>query len=437
MSDPAASIPEHLPGEPPLREWSPAALLLELTRKLLLLGALLLLSLPFWPVYLVARCFLRRPPNLTPLARILRCLGWIAAERVPPPGLSDAGRIALALSVLQHWAVAPLFGLAWFLDELLYGRALRRVAITAPLFELSAARSGSTQLAHYLEDDPRICAPSLLQSFLPYVWLWRLAAAVPARLVSRERVRQAVLGLFPPAYLERHELDPFRTDTFEVIFHRCQLGHVTLSLGPRIRRAEISPGRLTPESRGLWETEFVDFLDGVARKALLFAQRDGAPRRLMIKGHFLAVAPLLVQRYPDARFLTVLRAPDRRIQSVINFWRSHDSEPLCGPVPWVWLVPHALEAELTYCDAELAWFRSAEGPRRCVVRFDEYVRDLPGTLRTVYRECLDLEAPSDLTDVHAPRRRGPYRIDRSLEQLGVDVEALNQRLEAYRSWCRA
>lgn len=436
MNNASLPIPEHLPGEPPLPSFGPAGLLLEIARKVALLVALAVLFLPLWPVYLALRCVLPRPPHITPLTRRLRCLARIVAERMPPPGLMGAGRIALALSVLQDLAATPVLGLAWYLDDLLYGRALSQVDVTAPLFELSAARSGSTQLAHYLEDDPRICAPSMLQCFFPYVWLWRLLAALPARLFPREHVRRSVLDLFPPAYLERHELDPFRTDTFEVIFHRFHLGHLTLSLGPRVRREEFSAGRLMPGSRALWETDFLRYLDGVARKALLFAGWDGGARRLMIKGHFLALAPQLAARYPDARFLTVLRAPDRRIQSVINFWRSHPAEPLCGPVPWVWLVPHVLAAEIDYCDAEMAWFGSAEGPHRCVVRFEDFVRDLPGTLRAVYRECLDLdEPPPDVTGVHAPRQRGSYRIDRSLQQLGVDVDALNRRLAAYRSWC--
>jgi len=36
----------------------------------------------------------------------------------------------------------------------LFIELLRAVKLTAPVFELSAARSGSTQLGRYLEEDP-------------------------------------------------------------------------------------------------------------------------------------------------------------------------------------------------------------------------------------------------------------------------------------------
>lgn len=434
-----APIPEYLPGEPPPLAWGPVSIVRELAGKLFFLAAVVALNLPLWPVYLVARLRWPRPPNVTPLSRCLRCLRWIVTERPPPPAPSVVARIALALSVLQHMAAAPLRGLAWFLDELLYGRALGDVELRAPLFEISAARSGSTQLARHLEDDPRICAPNFLQSFLPYLWLWKLAARVPARLITREEVRRSVLSRFPPAFLQRHEMDPFCTDTFEMIFLRSHLGHLMMAMGPRSLLEDAAPNHLLPHNRSFWEEDFTNYLDRVGRKALLFAGGgpNDAPRRLMVKGHFLAVAPILARRYPDARFLAVLRAPDRRLQSVINFWRCHETEALCGPPPWSWLVQHALRVEPDYCALEMEWFQKEPGPRRCVVRFDDFVQDLPGTLRKVYRECLDLdEPPPQVQKTHAARVRGHYSIDRSLEQLGVDVASLNESLEAYRRWCR-
>ena len=44
------------------------------------------------------------------------------------------------------------------LDECIYGRKLRETPLVAPLIEISAGRSGSTQIARYLEEDERLVA---------------------------------------------------------------------------------------------------------------------------------------------------------------------------------------------------------------------------------------------------------------------------------------
>lgn len=432
-------LPDHLPGEPPLRSWSPVAVALELLRKVVVLVLALAVGLPLWPIYLALRLFLPRPPNLPSAARVRRLLRLLVVERPPAPGLSAVARAAIALTVLTRQATLPWFGLAWYLDDLLYGRRTRQVRIQEPLIEISAARSGSTQLAHYLEDDPHIVAPSLLQTIYPYLWLWKLASVTLGRLLSPDRVREIVEKQFPPAYVQRHELDPFRTDTFEMMFILRQLGEVSAYLGPRVTLEDMHVGRLPPGGHPMWEDDLLRFMDALGRKVLLHArsQPGVGERRLMIKGHFLMVADALEHQYPDARFLTVIRAPDKRLQSIINYNRSHPSEPLFGAYPWPWLIQHSLIVETDYCESEMAWFSRADGARRCVVSFDDYVRDLEGTMRRVYRECLDMDAlPPHVPTTHAPRVRTNYLIDRSLEQLGVDVAAFNARLQPYIQWMK-
>jgi hypothetical protein len=72
-----------------------------------------------------------------------------------------------------------------------------------------------------------------------------------------------------------------------------------------------------------------------------------------------------------------------------------------------------------------------------VVRFSEYVRDLEGTMTKVYRECLDTpDLPPHAPRTHAPRVRTNYILDRSLEDVGIDERALEDRLAGYIAWCR-
>jgi hypothetical protein len=421
-------IAEHLPGEPAEPGLTGAALVAEVGGRMLLVVISALLMAPLWPAYLAARLVAERPPVVSPTARYARLLRLAARST---PELPASARLVAALILVQRWLWTPAWGLGWLLDELLYGRALDRVAVTAPIFELSAARSGSTQLAHYLEDDPDICAPNILQTLWPLRWAWWLAPRTLGRLWSAEDVCRRMEASMPPAFLQRHEMEPFRTDTFEVLFMHSQLGDLVWILGQDTYVEEFGTAEITPTNAVYW-SDFVHFLDRVGRKTLLHTGRP----RLMIKGHFLAVADELERRYPDARFLTVLRRPDKRLQSTICHHRYQPGASTLPPAPWAWLVARDLPLEITYCEREQAWFQREGGARRCVIRFQDFVRDLDGAVRRVYRDCLDRdEPPPHVPREHAPRKRTDYAVDRSLRQLGVDEAWLEQRLADYYRWC--
>lgn len=436
MFDASFHHPNTLPGEP-VRAWDGLATFRILLRKTVAFLLVAAVSLPFWPCYLLLRLVWPRPPIVCSLARSLRCARMILTEW-PAHGPTVAMRISLLLELGRRVALHGVMGLAWFLDELIWGRDLQRVRVVAPLFEISAARSGSTQLSRYLEDDPHLCAPSVLQESFPLVWLWRIAPHLE-RFMPKGWLDKMAHALMPKEHQERHEVDLLRTDTFEIVYLAFfQLADLFISLGPRAWAEEFRYDAVQEASREVWEVDFLRFVDAIARKTLMEAGPDpqGQPRRLLIKGHFLLMAPALAQRYPDARFLTMLRAPEKRLQSVINFFRCQATVPPCPAVPWPWLVEHACTAEAAYCDTEMAWFQRAEGPRRCVVRFDQYLRDLEGTMRQVYRQCLDREPSAHVPRAHAERVRTNYSVDRSLAQLGVDESALKRRLDAYGRWCR-
>jgi hypothetical protein len=374
-----------------------------------------LVGLPLLPIYLVLRASLGRPP-IVPRAAQLGGVFRLATGPLPEPGCTPRVRAILVAVLIRRALFAPAWGLAWFLDEALYGRALDAVELERPVFEIGAARSGSTQVARYLQEDSRLRSPSALQASFPFVWAWRLARATLGRIISRDRVRAFVEGQVPPEYLERHELDVFHTDTLEVLFYGFHLGDLVPHLGPDPVVEAMSPSALTATNRAFWLEDFVPYLERLGRKTLL---ADG-PGRLFVKGHFLAVAPELARRHPDASFFTVVRDPRARIQSVINFHRYQPGEAGLPPIPWPWLIDRALRIEVPYDEAERAWYGAPDGQRRCVVAFEDYVADLGGTLHRIYAEVLEAPAPP-LPATHAPRERTKYRIDRSLAELGVDV----------------
>lgn len=436
----AHAVTEHLPGEPRRNPPAPARFAWLIVTRTLRIALLAALTCWLWPLHLLAVLRWGRPPNVPRRGQVWRYLRLIWTVRPPAPGLSLGARVWLTLSVVRKVVVTPVWGLAWNLDWLLYGERLRATAVVAPLLEVSAARSGSTQLARYLEDDPGLVAPTVLQALFPYLWLWRLVPRTLGRFITAEQARHRIESRFPPEFRERHEGDPFRTDTFEGALYIGHCNHLSPFLGPAVMVEDFGFGTITAHNQALWEVDFVEYLDGVARKVLLHAGvgPEGRPRRVFAKGHFLAATDALARRYPDARFLTVIREPGPRLRSAINFLRVNPVDPVLPAVPWAWMGEALCRTEVAYCETEQRWFsRRDDGVRRCVVRFSDYVRDLEGTMARIYRECLDCPTlPAHVPREHTPRRRTSYTIDRTLAQVGIDEAALDRRLAAYRAWCR-
>lgn len=432
-------LPEFIGSEP--RPRSPSNVVFAVLLLLRGVGVALLVvaTLPLWPLYILEGVIGGWPPNVPrqrQVARYLR-LAWTAPAYPGRPAV--LARLWLTLSVVRKWATTPVWGLAWALDRVLYARELRETPVVAPLIEISAARSGSTQLARYLEDDPALIAPSFLQSVFPYLWLWRLSSITLGRVFTHDRVHALMERMLPPEFKERHEGDPFRTDTFEAGFYLGHLNHLAPFFGPQAFVDDFGFARPAPHNRDFWERDFVDFLDGIGRKTLIFSgnPNNGAQRRFFVKGHFLYAANALAARFPDASFLTLIREPAPRFHSAINYFRANPFDDTLGRAPWQWVVEGVLQTETDYCLVEKDWYSRNDGVRRHVVRFRDYVGDLEATMTEIYSACLDVsELPPHVPRKHPPRNRTNYLLNRSLAQLRVDEDALNRYLAVYVAWCR-
>lgn len=437
---PDSLVKEHLPGEPEIRKIGFAESCIRFVVKMFVLMLLTVISLPFWLLYGTGCWIWGIPPNVPKLRQLRRYFGLAWTVRPQNPELSLRSRAWLSLKLIEKIVTIPLQGCAWFLDELFYGRKLNAVKVEDPLIEISAGRSGSTQIARYLENDPELVAPNLLQIMIPYLWVWSLARRFLDRDSVREKARSKITALMPPEAVERHELDPFRTDTFDGALFSFHLNHLAPSLGPKTMIEDFNFAKSAPHNQKLWEETFVALTDRIARKTLLFAKanRDVDPPRFFMKGHFLCGAEALDRKYPDATFLTVIREPAPRFKSAINYLRVNPSDPMIGPVPWTWLSEAILQSETDYCEVEQEWFSKTDGANRCVIRFSSFVEDLEGTMETVFCECLGRDSvPDHVPKEHPPRERQHYSVNRSLVELGIDEAELNSRLAVYREWCQS
>src|SRR5262245_46375948 len=109
---------------------------IELLRRIVTFALVAPLVLPLWPLYLLLRAVLGRPPVVPATPRLLH-IARLALTAHPTPDVEATSRVVVLCIVAQRALTIPFVGLAWFLDELIYGRALDRVTITEPIFEVS------------------------------------------------------------------------------------------------------------------------------------------------------------------------------------------------------------------------------------------------------------------------------------------------------------
>lgn len=399
----------------------------------------LMISLPLWPVYWLGCLVYYRPPNVPRISQVIRYLKHTWSVHPPFPGLSFLMRIGLSLSIVQRVLRTPLVGLAWLIDEILYGKDLDKAHVTAPVFVISGARSGSTQLARYLEDDPRLAVPNILHCMFPYLWLWRLIPRTIGRFITKDKVRKMIKAQMPPELWERHEADPFRADTFDGPFYSSHLHQFALFLGPEIAAADFNFAKIAPYDQPIKEVDFINFVDRIARKTLLNVgpSLDGSARCFFLKGHFLYAAQPLKEHYPDARFLTIIREPLSRIRSGVNYLRVNPPDPVLGSVPWAWLGAAIEKTESDYCEVEQDWFTQEANNHLCVIRFQEFSNDLESTMKRVYQCCFDSDdLPHHVPISHPKRERQKYTINRTLAEIGIDETELKDRLAPYIRWCQ-
>jgi hypothetical protein len=274
----------------------------------------------------------------------------------------------------------------------------------------------------------------------PYLWLWNLVTNSIGRFITPEKFQEMITKTMPPELLERHEMDPFRADTFDGAFLSFHLNRFALNLGPEVGKDDFNMAVAAPHDKYLKEQVFIRLVDQLARKTIYFSGRtfEGQPPRFYLKGHFLYAAETLSEFYPDANFLTVIRDPLSRLQSGINYMRVNPADPVLGPVPWSWLAETLTYTEVNYSQLEQVWFTQEDDVNRCVIKFTDFVNDLENVMGRIYSECFGIdELPEHVSKVHAPRERKNYSVNRSLIELDIDENEIKRKLRDYINWCQS
>jgi len=263
-------------------------------------------------------------------------------------------RISILKEVTLHLLFfRPLFGSLSCLDHILL-RAWKKQKIVNPLFVMSGARSGSTSFGQLLDEDERLCAPTMLFCTFPFLSVWMLLHATVGRFITAKAFDDFLTQrMLPEEVKVRHEAHPMKPDTYDSAFAiRQWWGLLMFHL--------FSPHPSTIDRIFFWDLQqeeqqrAVALIDQTARKWLSWCGGDSNGKTLLIKGHQVCMVKALKKKYPDAAFVTVLREPMDMVRSFIPFADACGIRPghvHANDFPWWNYV--SLQYYDQYCKAEL------------------------------------------------------------------------------------
>ena len=213
---------------------------------------------------------------------------------------------------LGHLAYLGCVGLVnsvlGFIEDLRYRSLIQDVHVEhAPLFVLGIWRSGTTHLHNLLSLDENLIAPTAYQAFYPHHFL------------ATERLGAKILGFFSPSTRPMDNIAFNATVPQEDEIAVAALSTVSpymrvlFPLSGDVPYAEQDPARLPPKALDEWKKCFLLFLK---KLTLLNA------RRLVLKSPpHMGRLRIILELFPDARFVHIVRNPYTVFLSAKHLWQ--------------------------------------------------------------------------------------------------------------------
>jgi omega-hydroxy-beta-dihydromenaquinone-9 sulfotransferase len=268
-------------------------------------------------------------------------------------------------------------------QNIIYRRRIRRTPIDkAPIFIIGHWRTGTTLLHELMIQDDRHNFPNTYQCYDPTHFL-----------LTEKYFKKWFWFLLP----ERRPMDNMRLGwdrPQEDEFALCMLGQPSPYLDIIFpNRPPLTPGALdlqgiSARARRAWKRAFYQYVQTLTFKD---------PRRLVLKSppHSCRI-PTLLELFPDARFIHIVRNPYEVFPSTVNLWRSL-AEKHGLQTPHHRDVEKRVFATLPDLYAKLEEGKKLVAPSRFhELRYEDLVRDPIGALSKIY-ERLEL---GGFEDVH-------------------------------------
>ncbi|MBI4526100.1 MAG: sulfotransferase [Deltaproteobacteria bacterium] len=258
-----------------------------------------------------------------------------------------------------------------YLQELFYGRRLRRTRIREdPLFIIGHWRTGTTFLHQLLALDDRHTYPNTYECFAPNHFL--LTERFFTRWLSALLPKRRPMDNMPVGW-ERPQEDEFAL---------CMLGlpspYLTIAFpnhAPQCQEYFDLEG-LSPEALYRWKKGFMGFLRRLTLKS---------PKRLVLKSppHTCRVR-VLVEMFPDARFVHIVRDPYVVFPSTMNMRKSlYEAHGLQRPT-FSGLEEYVFGTFNHLYENVDAARKLIDPARFYEIRYEDLVRDPVGEMRGLY-----------------------------------------------------
>ncbi len=277
-----------------------------------------------------------------------------------------------------YWHIAAVATAASLMNSTLrlltdaaYGGRIERTPIReVPLFIVGHWRTGTTLLHELLILDPRHNFPTTFQCLVPHHWL------------LTEHVFPRLFWFLMPSHRPMDNMETGWNRPQEDEFALAVLGqpspYLTIAFPnhPPQDQEAFDLERLSPRARAAWKRGFLHFLRGLTFKD---------PRRLVLKSptHSFRIKTLL-ELFPDARFVHIVRDPHVVFSSTVNLWKSlYRNHGLQTPT-FAGLEEHVFETfSRLYAKLEEGERLVAPG-RFHELRYEDLIRDPEGQMRLLY-----------------------------------------------------
>jgi hypothetical protein len=259
-----------------------------------------------------------------------------------------------------------------WVQEALYGGQIARTRVRlAPLFIIGHWRTGTTLLHELLDLDDRHTFPNSYECFAPNHFL--LTGRVLPRLLWFLMPRHRPMDNMAAGW-DRPQEDEFAL---------CMLGqpspYLTIAFPnhpPQDQDAfDLDP--LPPRARAAWKRAFLHFIRCLTAK--------DPRRRLVLKSptHSCRIRTLL-ELFPDARFIHIVRDPYAVFPSTVNLWKTlYETHGLQKPT-FAGLDEYVFRT-FTHLYARIEEGRRLVAPDRFhELRYEDLIRDPEGEMRRLY-----------------------------------------------------
>lgn len=292
-------------------------------------------------------------------------------------------------------------------ERLRHGARVRRVTIDEPpIFILGHWRSGTTHLHNLMSQDSRLGYVSMYQAMAPGCSLTgeRWLKPLLARLVPLKRPMDNMIWPLDAPQEEEVALGKITPYSFYVQF---LFPRKAQELFDRYVLLHGVPSRAAAE----WKRKYLEIL----RVAILHA----GGRRLLLKNPVnTARVPLLLELFPDAKFIHIHRSPYQVFPSTKNLHRQLFALTALQDVDEDHLEETVLHLYREMMQRFLVEKQLIPAENFVEVRFDDLERDPLGTLRRIYTQ-LDLRG----YDFAEPAFRSYVEAQRTYRKNGFNLSA--------------